>query len=226
MGMVSLFDKYLPETMAEHGRTYHQPHTQGPKASKKFVHQIKSKYTYKLVLQWDRLILKQGVLHRLYIYNDVEYQQLVLPIRYHHKILTTLHDNMGHQGNDQTLDLLRERVYWPSMAHDTQAWVTNCHWCQTANGNYMEPKPKIIHLEANNRLDLICLDSTKIDLSCSGKENVIVITDAFTKFSIAVCTPNQTSKTIAKVLVKNGFMSVAFCPISIVTRVSVSTQTS
>ena len=33
---------------------------------------------------------------------------------------------MGHQGIDRTLDLLRERVYWPSMAKDAQDWVTNC----------------------------------------------------------------------------------------------------
>ena len=38
-----------------------------------------------------------------------------------------------------------------------------------------------------------------------GKENVLIITDAFTKFSLAVCTPNQTAKTVAKVLVEKWF---------------------
>ena len=125
------------------------------KLPKKFVYQIKSKHTCKLALQWDRLILKQSMLHQLYIYNKVEYHQLVLPQRYHRKILTALHDNMGHQGIDRTMDLLRERVYWPSMACDAQNWITNCHRCQTAHGNYMEPKPKICHLEANNPLDWV-----------------------------------------------------------------------
>ena len=70
----------------------------------------------------------------------MEYHQLVLPQRYHRKVLTALHDHMGHQGIDQTLDLLRERVYWPSMAKDAQNWVTNCnavisvHSCHSKRG--------------------------------------------------------------------------------------------
>ena len=175
------------------------------KPPKKFTYQIRSKLAHKLILQWDRLILKQGVLHRLYILNEIEYHQLVLPQRYHHKVLTALHDNMGHQGINQTMDLLRERVYWPSIAKDAQSWVTGCHHCQIARGDFTQPRTKIGHLEANNPLDLVCLDFTKIDPSETGKENILVITDAFTKFSLAVCTPNQPAKTVTKVLVEKWF---------------------
>ena len=91
------------------------------------------------------------------------------------------------------------------MAKDTQNWVTNCHHYQIAQGDYNQPKPKIGHLEAHNPLDLVCLDFTKIDPSKTGKENVLVITDAFTKFSLAVCTPNQAAKTVAKILVEKWF---------------------
>ena len=87
------------------------------------------------------------------------------------------------------------------MAKNTQSWVTNCH-CQIAWGDYNQPKPNIGHLEAHNPLDLVCLDFTKIDPSKTGKENILVITDAFTKFSLAVCTPNQKAKMLAKILVK------------------------
>ena len=210
-GMVSLFDSITPKEMAEFQRQDNQiapifTHVeQDQKPSKKVTYQIRSKLARKLALQWDRLILKQGVLHRLYIFNEMEYHQLVLPQRYHHKVLTALHDHMGHQGIDQTLDLLREQVYWPSMAKDAQNWVTNCRRCQIARGDYNQPKPKIGHLEAHNPLDLVCLDFTIIDPSKTGKENILVITDAFTKFSLAVCTPNQTAKTVAKILVEKWF---------------------
>ena len=33
-----------------------------------------------------------------------------------------------------------------------------------------------------------------------GKENVLVMTDAFSKFSVAVVMPNQQAKTVAKAL--------------------------
>ena len=119
IGMVSLFNSVPPKEIAEY---QHQDNQISPiteyvekdqKPSKKFTYQIRSKLSSKLVLHLDRLILKQGILHWLYILNDIEYHQLVLPQRYHHKVLTALHDNMGHQGIDQTMDLLRERVYWP-----------------------------------------------------------------------------------------------------------------
>ena len=141
----------------------------------------------------------------MYIFNEIKYHQLVLPQQYHRKVLMAFHDHMGHQGIDRTMDLLRERVYWPSMAKDAQNWLTNCHHCQIAQGDYNQPKPKIGHLEVHNPLDLVCLDFTKIDPSKTGKENILVITDAFTKFSLAVCTPNQTAKTVAKILVEKWF---------------------
>ena len=71
-----------------------------------------------------------------------------------------------------------------------------------ARGDYTQPKPKIGHLEAHNPMDLVSLDFTKVDPSKTGKENILVITDAFTKFSIAMCTPNETAKMVAKVLVE------------------------
>ena len=131
--------------------------------------------------QFHRLILKDGVLHRLYIHNDVEYHQLVLPQRYHKKVLQSLHNDLGHQGIDRTLDLLRERVYWPTMTQDANVWVNQCRRCQVAKGDYNTPKPKFGHLIAHNPLDLVCLDFTKVDPSKGGKENVLVMTDAFTK---------------------------------------------
>ena len=37
----------------------------------------------------------------------------------------------------------------------------------------------------------MCVDFTKVDPSKDGKENILVLTDAFTKFSQAFVTPNH-----------------------------------
>ena len=91
------------------------------------------------------------------------------------------------------------------MAADATKWVSQCAQCQVAQANYMTPRPKISHLESNNPMDLLCLDFTKINPSRIGKENVVVITDAFSKFSYAVVTPNQKALTVAKILVDKWF---------------------
>ena len=50
-------------------------------------------------------------------------------------------------------------------------------------------------------MELVCVDFTKMDPSARGDENVLVITDAFSKFTQCVVTPNQKALTVAKALV-------------------------
>ena len=166
---------------------------------------IRCKAARKCLLQFDRLVLKQGVLHHVYISNDVETHQLVLPLEYHKTVLRMLHDDNGHQGLDQTLALVRERFYWSTMNHDATGYVTNCHWCHVAKGHYTGPHTQQGLLVANNPLDLLCIDFLKVDPSRDGKENILVLTDAFTKFTQAFITNNQKALTVAKVLVEKWF---------------------
>ena len=51
----------------------------------------------------------------------------------------------------------------------------------------------------------MCMDFTKVDPSKDGKENILVLTDAFTKLSQAFITPNQKAITVAKILVDKWF---------------------
>ena len=51
-------------------------------------------------------------------------------------------------------------------------------------------------------MELLCIDFLKVDSSQDGKENVLVLTDAFSK---AFVTANQKAPTVAKVLVDKWF---------------------
>ena len=186
---VSVFGTVSPKEMKEEQQkdpilelVYKQV-TVGKKPKTSAIAKIKSKAVRKYLLQFDRLTLIKGVLHWLYINNNVEYHQLILPIKYQAQVLNLLHDGQGHQGLERTLALCQERFYWNTMFQDVTNYVKTCPQCQMAKGDYTDPKTKLGTIIANNPMDLLCIDFTKVDPLKSGKENILVLTGAFTKFS-------------------------------------------
>ena len=91
------------------------------------------------------------------------------------------------------------------MFQDVTKYVKDCPQCQIVKGDYTKPNTIPGVIIANNPMDLGCVDFTKVDPSKDGKENILVLTDAFTKFRQAFVTPNQKAITIAKILVDKWF---------------------
>ena len=91
------------------------------------------------------------------------------------------------------------------MNNDVTEYATNCHWCHVTMGHYTGPQTQQGLLVANNLLDLLCIDFMKVDPSRDSKENILVLTDAFTKFSQAFITNNQKALTIVKIVVNKWF---------------------
>ena len=208
---ISVFGKVSPEDMKEEQqkdpilRLVYNYVTAGEKPKTSAIAKMKSKVVRKYLLQFEWLTLKKGVLHRLYINNDIEYHQLILPIKYQAQVLKLLHDGQGHQGLERTFALCWERFYWNTIFQDVSNYVKTCPRCQTAKGDYTDLKTKPGSIIANNPMDLLCIDFTKVDPSKSSKENILVLTGAFTKFSQAFVTPNQKALTVAKILVDKWF---------------------
>ena len=109
---------------------------------------------------------------------------MVLPLIYQAQVLPLLHDGQGHQGIERTIVLCQERFYWNTMFQDITKYVKNCPRCQIAKG--------VLILQRYDPLK-------------DGKENILVLTDAFTKFSQAFVTPNQKAITITKIFVDKWF---------------------
>ena len=136
--------------------------------------------------------------------ND-EHHQLLLPQCLCPQILQSLHDDNGHQGLWRVLDLLCSHIYWLSMFADANQWLAHYEWCHISKGDYTQPKTQQGSLTAQQPLELLCINFTKADMAKGGKENILVLTDAFSKFSQAFITNNQKSLTVAKVLVERRF---------------------
>ena len=84
------------------------------------------------------------------------------------------------------------------MHKDVAQYVKDCPQFQVAKGPYVGSKTQPVSIVANGPLDLLCMDFTTMDLSRDSKENVLALTDAFSKFSQAFVTPNQRAHTMAK----------------------------
>ena len=82
--------------------------TAGEKPKTLDIAKIKSKAERKYLLQFDRLTMKKGVLHRLCIHSDVEFHQMVLLMKFQAQVLQLLHDGQGHQWIERTIALCWE----------------------------------------------------------------------------------------------------------------------
>ena len=88
LNAVSTFEHVTPKQMVEQQqkdptlKLVYQLVTAGEKPKTLPIAKIKSKAVRKYLLQFDRLTLKKGVLHWLYIHNDVEFHQMALPIKF------------------------------------------------------------------------------------------------------------------------------------------------
>ena len=100
------------------------------------------------------------------------------------------------------------------MFADTDHSLAQCEWCLVAKGDYTEPKTLQGSLVAHQPLKLLCIDFTKANVTKEGKENILVLTDAFSKYSHTFVTSNQKSLTMAKLLVEKWF-----CVFGIPTRI-------
>ena len=124
-----------------------------------------------MLLQFDRFLIIKGVLHCYAILNGKETQQLVLPSKFRNKILTSIHDDSGHQGLKRTLELLQLQVFWPNMFTEVDNYLSNCEHCQFSKGYYTGPKTQMGSLTAKQPLELLCIDFTKADPSKGGREH-------------------------------------------------------
>ncbi|CAI5669158.1 unnamed protein product, partial [Oreochromis niloticus] len=160
-----------------------------------------------LLRQWDRLVEKDGILYRCILRpgGGEEALQLVLPEALKPETLRQLHQDHGHQGIERTTELVRQRCYWPGMSSDIKQWVQRCERCQVAKDSELGSHSYMGHLLASRPNEILAIDFTMLEPSRSGVENVLVMTDVFSKYTVAVPTRDQRASTVAQALLTEWF---------------------
>nr|XP_055059066.1 uncharacterized protein LOC129442817 [Misgurnus anguillicaudatus]XP_055059067.1 uncharacterized protein LOC129442817 [Misgurnus anguillicaudatus] len=146
-----------------------------------------------------------GVLYRKRTDRGNQFHQLVLPQKFREIALEALHDSVGHMGGERTLDLVRTRFYWPRMFLDVEHKVNTCERCIRRKAKAQRAFP-LVNIETSRPLELVCMDYLSLEPDGRGTKNILVITDHFTKYAVAVPTSDQKAKTVAKTLWNNFFV--------------------
>ena len=161
----------------------------------------------RLLQQWTRITSQDDVLYRqIQTPGDGRVLlQLLLPQCLQAEVLKSLHDDHGHQGIERTTSLVRQRCFWPFMQKDIMRYCQNCNRCTLAKA--VQPKVRTFRggLTASKPLEVIAIDFTLLDKASDGRENVLVVTDVFSKFAQAYPTSDQRASTVARVLTEKWF---------------------
>ena len=134
--------------------------------------------------------------------------QLVVPKLFRERALSGCHDDVGHQGILRTLSLLRERFYWPGMQEEATQYVMRCSRCLRR-----KTPPQVAPLQpilVTQPLELVHMDYLSLEPSKGNIENVLVITDHFTRYALAYPSKTQTAHATARILWDNFICHYGF----------------
>ena len=134
--------------------------------------------------------------------------QLVVPRHFRERALSGCHDDVGHQGILRTLSLLRERFYWPGMQEEATQYVSRCSRCLRR-----KTPPQVAPLQpilVTQPLELVHMDYLSLEPSKGNIENVLVITDHFTRYALAYPSKTQTAQATARILWDNFICHYGF----------------
>ena len=134
--------------------------------------------------------------------------QLVVPKPFRERALFGCHDDVGHQGILRTLSLLRERFYWPGMQEEATQHVLKCSRCLR-----WKTPPQVAPLQpilVTQPLELVHMDYLSLEPSKGNIENVLVITDHFTRYTLAYPSKTQTAQATARILWDNFICHYGF----------------
>ena len=156
-------------------------------------------------------LVKDILYRKAYIDNSSSKKiqwQLVVPKAFRSRALAGCHDDVGYQGRMRTLSLLRERFFWPGMQSEAMQHVMKCTRClRRKTPSHVAPLQPI---HVTQPLELVHMDYLSLEPSKGNIENVLVITDHFTRYALAYPSKTQNAQATARILWDNFICHYGF----------------
>ena len=161
-----------------------------------------------------------GVLY--YVHNRLNYRTrnaVVLPERLRAMVMYAAHNTLvsGHGGVDRTKERIFMSYYWPGIHEQVKNFVKACQVCQLSKATKPPPMPlKSLAIcdRANERVHLDCFGPLKT--SAEGNKMVLVMTDAWSKWTELAPMDNKTAESVAKTFFERWIVKFSV-PLCIVT---------
>ena len=158
---------------------------------------------------WERYELKDGIICKPGNIGEESVIRVCLPMSLQQDIFMAYHNNLGHQGKERTLSLLKRRFYWSGMDKDVQNTIRQCGRC-IRRKTAVKKKAELVNITTRSPMELVCIDFLLLEPSKGGHESILVITDHFTRLEQAVPLRNQKATTTARALFDNFFIHYGF----------------
>ena len=105
----------------------------------------------------------------------------------------------GHANSEKVLSLMRRRFYWQGMGKDVKAWTVECPECVVAKAG-PEVRAPLQPIVSSYPWEVVALDYLSLGRPADTHPYILVMTDLFSRYAVAVPTKDQTAQTTARAL--------------------------
>ena len=135
--------------------------------------------------------------------------RILVPRELIESVITSVHNNMIHEGATKVLLRASRSFFWPSMVKDIKLFISTCSICDRFKTQVRMPKNTLSPVKVGFRGEILAIDviggKGTLPVTPRGNKYIFVMIDLFTRYVVAVAIPNQSVINICDALL-NRFL--------------------